>query len=125
MSKATGRMTTMYRLLVAVVLASILEPAQAGVPIAVGPHTNNFRDIVQIFRKAEALIIVPPDAQQLANHFLDLLDDAGKRERLGARAQQVFQSQSGATSRTADALLRLLNVQPKATEIEREERTAP
>jgi 3-deoxy-D-manno-octulosonic-acid transferase len=87
---------------------NILEPAQAGVPILVGPHTQNFRDIVQIFRKAEALIVMPPRPQEMADRFLQLLNNEELRVELGTRARQVFESQAGATIRTADALLQLL-----------------
>ena len=34
---------------------NVLEAAQFGVAILVGPHTENFRDIVGIFRRADAL----------------------------------------------------------------------
>ena len=34
---------------------NVLEAAQFGTPILVGPHTENFRDIVEIFRRADAL----------------------------------------------------------------------
>ena len=39
---------------------SILEPAQHGVAILVGPHTENFRDIVELFRSQDAVRIVAP-----------------------------------------------------------------
>src|SRR6185437_12759162 len=39
---------------------SILEPAQYGVAILVGPHTENFRDIIELFRSQDAVRIVSP-----------------------------------------------------------------
>jgi 3-deoxy-D-manno-octulosonic-acid transferase len=104
---------------------NILEPALAGVPILVGPHTQNFRDIVQIFRKAEALIIMPPRPEEMANHFLELLNNEERRAELGTRARQVFESQAGATARTADALLQLLEADQTVEAAEGAGRTAP
>jgi 3-deoxy-D-manno-octulosonic-acid transferase len=104
---------------------NILEPAQAGVPIMVGPHTANFRDIVQIFRNAEALVVVPPRPQELATQILELLNNEELRAQLGARAKQVFETQAGATSRTADALLRLLDAGQMIEETESAGRMAP
>src|SRR6266568_1640568 len=39
---------------------SIIEPAQHGVAILVGPHTENFRDIVTLFQNRNAVRIVAP-----------------------------------------------------------------
>jgi len=85
---------------------NVLEPAYFGVPILVGPHTENFRDIIDIFRRADALRIVT--AETLAPVMLDLLANVEQREHLGRNAQDVMRSQQGATRRTAEALLELL-----------------
>ena len=85
---------------------NVLEPAYFGVPILVGPHTENFRDIVDIFRHADALRVVTPET--LAAVMLDLLANVDERERLGRNARDVMHSQQGATRRTADALFALL-----------------
>jgi 3-deoxy-D-manno-octulosonic-acid transferase len=86
---------------------NVLEPAHFGVPILAGPHTENFRDIVDIFRRADALRVVTPET--LSSVMLDLLANVEERERLGHNAQAVMRSQQGATKRTAKALLALLN----------------
>ena len=85
---------------------NVLEPAYFGVPILVGPHTENFRDIIDIFRRADALRVVTP--QTIMPVTLDLLANIGERERLGRNAQDIMHSQQGATRRTAEALLSLL-----------------
>ena len=85
---------------------NVLEPAHFGVPILVGPHTENFRDIVEVFRRADALRVVTP--QTLTPTILALLDNAVERETLGRNAREVMRSQQGATRRTADELLTLL-----------------
>jgi 3-deoxy-D-manno-octulosonic-acid transferase len=85
---------------------NILEPAQFGKPVLVGPYTENFRDIVAIFAAAQAVQIV--DRAQLTSSLHMLLENPAEREALGRRAQQVFASQAGATQRTLDALEVLL-----------------
>jgi 3-deoxy-D-manno-octulosonic-acid transferase len=85
---------------------NVLEPAYFGVPILVGPYTENFRDIVDIFRRADALRVVTPET--LTPLMLDLLASIEERERLGHNARNLMHSQQGATRRTAKALLALL-----------------
>jgi len=85
---------------------NVLEAAQFGVPILVGPHTENFRDIMRIFQQADAVQVVTPDS--LTPCVLALLQDATERERLGQQALEVMRAQQGATTRTVAALLRLL-----------------
>lgn len=85
---------------------SILEPAQYGVAILVGPHTENFRDIVELFRNHNAVrIVVPADLTGTLN---DLLDNDQERIDLGGRALETLHSQRGATQLTMEQLRRLL-----------------
>jgi 3-deoxy-D-manno-octulosonic-acid transferase len=81
---------------------NILEPAQAGVATLVGPHTENFRDIVQTFVKAGALTVVAPS--ELRSTLIALMENVGERDELGVRAKRVVDSQQGATERTMAAL---------------------
>lgn len=85
---------------------NIIEPAQHGVPIVVGNHTENFRDIVNLFRSRDAVRVVGP--AELPLEFLDLLSSESKRRDLGARAAETLKVQTGATQRTAEALCELL-----------------
>ncbi len=39
---------------------NIIEPAQHGVPIMVGNHTENFRDIISLFQRHDAVRVVGP-----------------------------------------------------------------
>jgi 3-deoxy-D-manno-octulosonic-acid transferase len=85
---------------------NVLEAAQSGGTILVGPHTENFRDIVAIFKRADALRVVAPES--LAANVLHLLQNDAERDGLGQRALEVMQAQQGATERTVGALLKLL-----------------
>lgn len=85
---------------------NILEPAQHGVAIVVGNHTENFRDIVGLFQKRDAVRIVGPAELPLV--WMELLANDSERKALGWRAAETVRSQAGATARTADALERLL-----------------
>jgi 3-deoxy-D-manno-octulosonic-acid transferase len=89
---------------------NVLEAAQFGIPILVGPHTENFRDVIGIFRRADALRVVTPES--LTSTVLALLKDDPERARLGLRALEVMRQQQGATERTIAALLQLLPAEP-------------
>jgi len=87
---------------------NVLEAAQFGAAILVGPSTQNFRDIVEVFRKADALRVVT--MQSLIPTVVQLLENHDDRAALGQRAAEVVHSQQGATQKTVDALLGLLRV---------------
>ena len=85
---------------------NILEPAQFGAAIVVGPHTFNFREIVSIFQHGGA--VRAATAEELANTLFELLTNSEERERLGRRAKELFAQHAGATGRTLQALRPLL-----------------
>lgn len=85
---------------------SVLEPAQHGVPILVGPHTENFRDIVELFRNRDAVRIVSPE--NLGKAVSALLANEIERRALGQRGLETLQSQRGATQFTLEKLRPLL-----------------
>jgi 3-deoxy-D-manno-octulosonic-acid transferase len=84
---------------------NILEPAFFGRPILIGPHTENFRDVVSCFEKRRA--VVRCTTKNLGITFVLLLRDAPEREALGQRAQQVLVEERGATARTVERLIGL------------------
>lgn len=86
---------------------NILEPAQYGVPIVIGPHYENFRDIVNLFREADAVRVVGPAELPLC--ITELLSQEGERVQLGRRAQATVRAQTGATQRTLECLSQLLS----------------
>jgi 3-deoxy-D-manno-octulosonic-acid transferase len=85
---------------------NILEPAQHGVPILVGERTDNFRDMVELFKTRSAVRVVSPE--KLAPTFLELLANDDERHALGRRAVETLQSQQGATQFTLTKLRELL-----------------
>jgi len=85
---------------------NIIEPAQHGVAIVTGNHTENFRDIVWLFQKRDAVRIV--GVAELPLTLMQLLDNDEERRALGRKAKETILSQVGATSRTLDALRNLL-----------------
>ena len=85
---------------------NIVEPAQHGVAIVVGNHTENFRDIVGLFQSRDALRIA--GFAELPLTLMHLLANEGERKALGRRALETMRSQAGATSRTLAMLQTLV-----------------
>jgi len=86
---------------------NIIEPAQHGVAIVTGNHTENFRDIVRVFQSCDAVRIV--GVSELPLTLMHLVDHDGERMALGRRAKETILSQMGATSRTVEALRTLVS----------------
>jgi 3-deoxy-D-manno-octulosonic-acid transferase len=85
---------------------NIIEPAQYGVATVVGNHTENFRDIVNLFQSRNAVRVVGPAELPLV--LIELLANDAERRGLGQRAAETMRSQAGATARTADELMGLM-----------------
>jgi 3-deoxy-D-manno-octulosonic-acid transferase len=85
---------------------NIIEPAQHGVPIMVGNHTENFRDIVSLFQSQDAVRVVGEAEFPLV--LMDLLSSEAERVALGRRGAETLRSQMGATEKTLRALEQLL-----------------
>jgi 3-deoxy-D-manno-octulosonic-acid transferase len=85
---------------------NIIEPALHGVPIVVGNHTENFRDIVTLFQGRNAIRVVGPAELPLV--LMELISNRGERVALGRRGAETLRAQMGATQRTVPALEKLL-----------------
>src|ERR1700730_851840 len=85
---------------------NIIEPAQHGVAIMVGNHTENFRDIVATFESRNGVRVV--GAAEFPLVLMDLLSNEGERIALGRRGAETLRSQMGATEKTLRALEQLL-----------------
>lgn len=89
---------------------NIIEPAQHGVAIVTGNHTENFRDIVALFQSRDAVRIA--NLAELPLTLMHLLADDAERRALGRRALETMRSQMGATARTLEGLQTLLTATP-------------
>ena len=83
-----------------------LEAARFGVPVIMGPHYENFREIVENMEEANAIRIIASDdpGAALSDAIFHLFMD----QKMGQRGKAFFDSQTGATARTVAALLALL-----------------
>jgi 3-deoxy-D-manno-octulosonic-acid transferase len=90
---------------------NILEPAQYGAAIVVGPHTFNFREIVSIFETGNAVRVTT--AETLSRNLLELLENPDERKRLGQQGKELFEQHAGATQRTMRSLEPLLQNRPE------------
>jgi len=77
---------------------NILEPAHWGVATIVGPHTENFRDIIGIFRQSKAVCVATKE--EFGPALLSLVSNDEERRTLGERAREVVRQQAGVTQRT-------------------------
>ena len=85
---------------------NLLEPAGAGSPILVGPHTENFREISDLLIAAGAARVIGSDG--LAAALEELLQDETKRRAMGEAGRGVVERNAGATARTIDLLGELI-----------------
>ncbi|MCH8242231.1 MAG: 3-deoxy-D-manno-octulosonic acid transferase [Planctomycetes bacterium] len=85
-----------------------IEVAALGKPIIVGAHTSNFRLPVEALAAGDAIRQLA-DGSELAAAVASLLADPGVRRELGARAREVVLSHQGATQRTIDGIIRVLD----------------
>lgn len=86
---------------------NIIEPALLGKAIVCGNVLKNFRYILNIFKNNNALITIDCD-EQLADVLKELFKDKKRREALGSKAQQVVNTQQGATNNTIKSLEAIL-----------------
>ncbi|MBE2179386.1 MAG: 3-deoxy-D-manno-octulosonic acid transferase [Chthoniobacterales bacterium] len=83
---------------------NFVEAVEAGCPVVIGPHMDNFAGTTHAFLSANAVLQVH-DAESLALAAETLLLDPGCRELLITRATAVLRNARGATQRTVQRLL--------------------
>ena len=86
---------------------NLIEPAAAGRAIVVGPHMENFAEVVQMFITNGAAVQVR-DARGLEETLADLMGDGERRSRLGDAARAIVEANRGATRRTLAVMAELL-----------------
>ena len=80
------------------------EAISAGKPVIVGPHTENFADLVCSLRAAAAIVQIP-DAAGLLPACRRLLGDPEQGARMAAAAHAQLRTHRGAAQRSAALLL--------------------
>lgn len=86
---------------------NIIEPAFFGNAVVVGPLMQNFKDMVEVFLKDQAILQVK-DAQELEEKMKFLFAHPAERDRLGQAAQTVIEKYQGATAQTLEAIQKVL-----------------
>ncbi len=86
---------------------NLLEPAACGKPIVVGPHMENFAEIVDAFLANGAAIQVRTE-RELEQTIVSLMGDPVRRARLGAAARALVDANRGARDRTLTVVAGLL-----------------
>jgi 3-deoxy-D-manno-octulosonic-acid transferase len=95
---------------------NMIEPAAYGNAVSFGPNTRNFRDIVAALTTADGAVVVH-NAEELEAFVRRCLTDPQYANAVGTRAQQLVQTQLGATGRTVALLDTLVRPTTTATSI--------
>ena len=67
---------------------NIIEPAWYGVPVIIGNHYENFRDIVELFQRHNAVRVVGPAELPLV--FMELISDETARTSMARRGTEAL-----------------------------------
>lgn len=95
--------------------SDMMEVAGLAKPIVVGPHTYNFADTTRQLEAAAAVRIVPNTledthaARALAAAVDDLLEHPHEARVMSSRGREVVKRNRGATRRTLDALIEVMD----------------
>jgi 3-deoxy-D-manno-octulosonic-acid transferase len=87
---------------------NILEPAWFGKPPVFGPSMDNFREMADQFLSARAGIQVN-SGPMLGRVWVQLIEDAAVRERMGKAAQELSGRNRGAAARTLARIAEILD----------------
>lgn len=94
---------------------NIIEPAAFAKPIVVGPHTENFRQIVSDFARADAVVQIRAAGNDVANwlarELIRLLSDHEHARAIGERAREILLKNRGATDCTVTAISEVIKME--------------
>jgi 3-deoxy-D-manno-octulosonic-acid transferase len=82
---------------------NMIEPAGYGAAVLFGPHTHNFRDVVELLLSQDAARVVH-DGRDLKAALADCLANPLSAHARGLRAQKLVLAQQGATARTVERI---------------------
>lgn len=88
---------------------NVIESACFGKPTIIGPLTQNFKDVVNIFLNEKALIQVN-DKEELLQNVRELLVNSRQAAKMGEAARQTVAKHQGATAKTVAAITQVLPV---------------
>jgi 3-deoxy-D-manno-octulosonic-acid transferase len=103
------------RSIVAMGGSDAMEVAALAKPTVVGPHNENFADIVSRLQQGGGIHILKGElddgkvADELADTMGKLLEDPAAAAEMGRRGREVVLANRGATQRTLDRLMEMLN----------------
>jgi 3-deoxy-D-manno-octulosonic-acid transferase len=86
---------------------NIIEPAIFKKPIFIGPYYDNFEDIVEEFKKEEAIVILERE-RNLLSQLERLIEDSNMRTRLGEKAYRVVARNRGNVDKIIEIITRYL-----------------
>lgn len=95
--------------------SDMIEVAALARPTIVGPHTENFADVVRRLEAARAIHVLSADlkddgvTEALARAVNTLLADREAARRMGQAAREVVKQNLGATQRTLEALMEIMH----------------
>jgi 3-deoxy-D-manno-octulosonic-acid transferase len=87
---------------------NIIEPSFYSKPVIVGPHMQNFRDVMIAFKNDNAVVEVQ-DPQELESAVDRLLGHPQEMADLGRKAKQVISRQQGAIKRSMEIISHFLD----------------
>ncbi|MDA0834936.1 MAG: 3-deoxy-D-manno-octulosonic acid transferase [Planctomycetota bacterium] len=83
---------------------NMIEPASYGAAVVFGPHTHNFKDVVEMLLSHQAACVVH-NAAEFHRVIAELVDDRNTARQMGSRARVLVHNQQGATDRTMNVVL--------------------
>jgi 3-deoxy-D-manno-octulosonic-acid transferase len=94
---------------------NIIEPAAFAKPVIVGPYTENFRQIVSDFERADAVVQINATGEDAVNSLsralIGLLSDRERARAIGERARDILIANRGATECTLAAIEEILKIE--------------
>jgi len=90
---------------------NLLEPAALGLALLTGPYTSNGRDVARLMLSQGAAVQVA-DAAALAAALRALFADGERRQRMGAIARHIVESNRGSVARLLSLIAPLLSGEP-------------
>ncbi len=94
--------------------SDMMEAAALAKPIVVGPHNENFADIVAKFQKHQGIFVLSKDlespdvVESLTKAVAQLVDNPTPARKLAENARAVVQANRGATERTLKHLMEMV-----------------